>query len=106
MANPKLRLLIIGAGGRGLESYGNYLCNSAADTEVVGVADPDLQRLDLAGRMFPSLSPQMRFNDWRPLLKLGKIADAVIIATLEPLHAEIAIACAKLGYHILLEKPM
>ena len=35
-----------------------------------------------------------------------KFADAVVIATLDHMHKEPAIAFANKGYHILLEKPM
>ena len=37
---------------------------------------------------------------------MGKIADCAIIATPDRYHHKQAIALAKLGYHILLEKPM
>jgi len=103
----KTRVAIIGAGGRGLNSYGGYIKDHPeADAEVVAVVDPKPDRRHLARQMFPELPEEMIFTDWRPFVELGKVADAVIIATLEGLHAPIAIACAGLGYHILLEKPM
>ena len=40
------------------------------------------------------------------LLVLGKIADCAIIATPDREHYQQTLAVAKLGYHILLEKPM
>ncbi|XP_044134353.1 uncharacterized protein LOC122926897 isoform X3 [Bufo gargarizans] len=46
------------------------------------------------------------FDDWREAAELEKFAEAVIIATPDRLHKEPAIAFAKKGYHILLEKPM
>ena len=46
------------------------------------------------------------YADWREVVARPRFADAVIIATQDPLHAEPAIAFADLGYHILLEKPM
>ena len=44
--------------------------------------------------------------DWRELADRPRLADAVVIATPDALHAEPAIAFADLGYHLLLEKPM
>jgi predicted dehydrogenase len=46
------------------------------------------------------------FTDWRDVVARPSFADAVIIATQDQMHAGPAIACAELGYDILLEKPM
>ncbi len=46
------------------------------------------------------------YTDWKEVAKREKFADAVIIATQDAMHTEPAIAFAKKGYHILLEKPM
>ncbi|XP_035827453.1 uncharacterized protein LOC106012685 [Aplysia californica] len=43
---------------------------------------------------------------WRSAAKREKLADFVIIATVDREHKESTIAFAQLGYHILLEKPM
>jgi predicted dehydrogenase len=102
----KIRVAIIGAGGRGLNAHGQYIADHPAQAEVVAVADPKSDRRELAKTMFPSLKDEMVFDNWQDLLALGKIADAVIIATMENIHEPIATACAKLGYHMLLEKPM
>ena len=45
-------------------------------------------------------------ESWEELVKKPKFADAVIIATQDKMHLEPALAFAKKGYHILLEKPM
>ena len=44
-------------------------------------------------------------SDWRSLLERDDI-DAVVITTPDETHAEIAIAAARAGKHILLQKPM
>jgi predicted dehydrogenase len=46
------------------------------------------------------------FEDWRELAARPRVADAVIIATMDADHVEPAVRFAELGYHILLEKPM
>jgi predicted dehydrogenase len=43
--------------------------------------------------------------DWRGLLRAGGF-DAVSICTPPALHSEMAVACARSGYHVLVEKPM
>jgi predicted dehydrogenase len=44
--------------------------------------------------------------DWKELAARPRMADAVIITTQDAMHAAPAVAFAKLGYAILLEKPM
>ena len=53
-----------------------------------------------------NISEELRFRDWKEVLARPKFADAVLICTQDAMHEEPAIAAAKLGYHILLEKPM
>ncbi|CAG8797508.1 9_t:CDS:2, partial [Cetraspora pellucida] len=46
------------------------------------------------------------FTDWKEMIKCPKLSDAVVIATLDELHVEPAVAFANKKYNILLEKPM
>jgi predicted dehydrogenase len=102
----KKSIIIVGAGNRGLDAYGRYLSQNTAEVEVVGLVDPDPERIRLGQILFPHLKQDMIFTDWRDLVSRNKLADAVIIATQDTEHAEPAIACARLGYHMLLEKPL
>jgi len=104
--SSRIKVAIIGAGGRGLNAHGRHLADHPDEVEVVAVVDPKPDRRQLAMSMFPNLRKDRVFNDWQPFIALGKAADAVVIATMEDLHEPIALACAKLGYHIMLEKPM
>ena len=106
MAGKNLTIGIIGAGGRGLGTFGRYIAEHAPDVKVVAIADPDAKRRQLAKRMFRYIKEEMLFDDWKPFVAKGKICDAVIIATMEDIHIDIAPRCAKLGYDILMEKPM
>ncbi|GCB64739.1 hypothetical protein scyTo_0007581, partial [Scyliorhinus torazame] len=73
--------------------------------KVVGVADCRLiARQNL--QMKYSVQDCNVFNDWKDAAELDKFADAVIIATPDRHHKGPAVAFAKKGYHILLEKPM
>lgn len=46
------------------------------------------------------------FTDWQQAVTAGKLADAVMICTQDTLHLAPALAFAKQGYHMLLEKPL
>jgi len=103
-AMKKVTLLCIGAGGRGT-GYCTFALEQPDRVQVVGVAEPrELFRQQLVAAH--QIAPQFVFNDWRAAAQQPKLADAVIIATQDAMHAEPAIAFAKLGYHVLLEKPM
>lgn len=96
--------LCIGAGGRGT-TYCSFATAQPDRLKIVGVAEPReffRQRLVTAHQ----IAPQFVFDDWRAAAKQPRLADAVIIATQDAMHTEPAIAFAKRGYHVLLEKPM
>lgn len=98
-------IVIIGCGGRGL-GYTFNIKKYGKGVKVVGLVDPNPERIIKARKIFPEINDSMIFDDWESFVKAGKIADAVVIATQDQMHTKPAIACANLGYHILLEKPM
>ncbi|MEU1723240.1 Gfo/Idh/MocA family protein [Actinomadura sp. ATCC 39365] len=95
----KITLAVAGAGNRG-QTYASWIAAHPDRAELVAVADPDpARRARLAG-------PGVReFGDWRDLLR-ERVADAVVLATQDRLHVEPAIALARAGYALLVEKPM
>ena len=95
-------ILIVGAGSRGT-TYASLARPNEA--RVVGVAEP---RDGWRERMAEAhgVPPANVTRDWRELASRAKLADAVVIATPDRLHVEPAIAFARKGYHVLLEKPM
>ena len=99
-----VRFLIIGAGGRG-SGYAGYAKEHPDAAQVVGVAEPrPFYRQRLATEH--AIPKNQVFADWREAASRPRFADAVIIATQDAMHAEPAEAFARLGYHMLLEKPM
>jgi len=46
------------------------------------------------------------YTDWKDVLAKGKIADVIIVATQDRMHYEPVMQAMKLGYDVLLEKPM
>ncbi|XP_067873328.1 putative oxidoreductase YteT isoform X2 [Heterodontus francisci] len=99
-----VEVLIIGAGNRG-QTYAFFSKDFPERMKVVGVADcRPIARQNL--QMKYSLQDCNVFNDWKGAAAREKFADAVIIATPDRQHKDPAVAFAKKGYHILLEKPM
>jgi len=102
----KPRVVIVGCGNRGLDAYGSWIAAHPEAAEVIGVVDPKPNRIGLARRLFPRVKSAAVFEDWRDFLARPVMADGVILATQDRQHREAAVACARKGYHLLLEKPM
>ena len=97
---------ILGCGNRGLEAYGRWLAAHPETLRVTALADPRPERLERARRLFPDIPAGQVYPGWRQFLDSPRLADGVILATQDRLHAEPAVACLQKGYHLLLEKPM
>ena len=104
-SEPKrISVVVLGAGSRGT-GYASFALEHPESMAVVGVAEPrDFYRDQLMSKH--GISVDNAAKDWRELAKRKRFADAVVIATQDAMHVEPAVAFAKLGYHILLEKPM
>lgn len=97
-------LIVIGAGGRG-SAYAAYVAAHPDQARVVGVAEPrDGHRARLAKAH--AIPDGQVFRCWREVAARPKFADAVLICTQDSMHEEPVKAFTRLGYHILLEKPM
>ena len=98
-----MRLAIIGAGQRGM-IYAKYAYEKAG-AEIVAVVDISKEKRDCACAEY-NIPADMAFADVDEFFRLGKIADAVILATMDRDHYKQAMAAMELGYDILLEKPI
>ena len=97
-----------------IQGYAAYALTDPDECRVVAIADPRPHaRQSMADAH--SLDPTLVFNSWKELhaasadtiKTIGKrLADAVIVAVQDEMHAEVATAFASQGYHILCEKPM
>jgi predicted dehydrogenase len=105
MADRKITFAIIGAGSRGLDTFGECIRQNPEQGKVVAVAEPREVFRNKAVEQH-NIRPENVFSDWRELLARPKLADAVIITTTDRFHVEPAIAAAEKKYDILLEKPM
>ena len=100
----QLKVVIIGAGGRGV-AYAENIKLMPEKFQVVGVADPiEKRREDMIKGL--GLSKEAGFENWEELFAKGKIADIAIIATQDNGHYDPALKAIELGYDLLLEKPV
>jgi predicted dehydrogenase len=100
-ANDRIRLGVIGAGGRG--QYLMKELNRAAGVEWVAVCDVYSNRCDEAATL--AGGPVKTFNDHRQVLDINDI-DAVIVATPDHWHAPITVDACNAGKDVFVEKPM
>lgn len=99
-----VKIIVVGAGSRG-ETYSDYASIHPDRLQIVGVADPRCfarKKLQKSHK----IADENVFDDWHCVAEREKFADAVFICTPDRLHKEPAVVFAKMGYHILLEKPM
>jgi predicted dehydrogenase len=102
-ANDKLNVAVIGVGGRG-SSLLREVCglrDSKGILEVIGVCDIYMKRVDRA----VEVSGAKGYTDYKELLQVKEL-DAVIIATPDHWHAQMAIDACNAGKDVYLEKPM
>lgn len=100
----ELTFAILGYGGRG-RGFAHMLKWPQYGGRVVAVAEPDPDKRADAARLW-DLPPERLFDSARALLAQPRLADVLINTTMDRLHAETAIPAMRLGYHMLLEKPM
>ena len=104
MTQP-IRILLLGAGNRGADVYGDFIRRHPEDIQIVAVAEPDPQRRNCCADIH-HIPTEHQFESWAHALAGEKIADAVINATPDKVHHDSAIAALQAGYDLLLEKPI
>ena len=100
-ANDRVRLGLIGCGGRGKHLV--HMARLAGGAEFVAVSDVWARRMDEAEKAIEA--PVARHKDYRRLLDRKDI-DAVIVATWDNNHAPLTIAACEAGKDVYVEKPM
>ncbi len=104
MGNP-VTVAVIGAGNRGSRVYGEYILNHPDDIKAVAIAEPDLKRRSIFAKKH-NIEEKYQFDSWTDMFSREKVADGVIIATMDTMHISPAIKTLEKGYKILLEKPI
>jgi predicted dehydrogenase len=100
----RVSIAVVGAGNRG-QAYGRFISQHPAEVYVTAVAEPHpIRRTRYAEEH--QIPEENQFETWEDLLAQPRLADGIIIATLDDLHVEPAIQAMEKGYIILLEKPI
>ena len=98
-------MINIGIIGFGFNGLGHCLgFDRLAGSQIVAVADPDKNQLEMVRDAVKKSSPKL-LNNYKDLLKLPEI-HAVVIATPTHFHTQITIDALKANKDIFLEKPI
>ena len=97
-ANEKLRIAVVGTGGRGGSNLRQF-----SSEQIVAICDVNQTNLSRAA----AAHPQARvFTDFRYLFDYGEEFDAVVVSTCEHTHAFATLPALQLGKHVYCEKPL
>ncbi len=103
MENKIFTVAILGGGSRGLDTYANFMTKTGHFV-IKSVCDIRQVRLDLAIQKY-NVAKDECFSDESKFFK-EKRADVLVIATQDQDHVQQCIKALKLGYDVLLEKPI
>lgn len=97
----KLRVGVLGCGP--ISQAGHFeACTKAVNAELYAICD---SADDLRQRMQAMWAPAVAYADYQQMLDDENV-DAVIIATADAFHVQLAIMALKAGKHVLCEKPL
>ena len=95
---------IIGVGARGGEAYGKYINECKDKYTIVALCDLNPDKLEKYSKEFQVEKENCFLSEEEFFEK--KRSDVLVIATLDQDHVRVALKAIKLGYAILLEKPV
>lgn len=99
-ANEKVRIGMIGLGGRGGEVSKAF--SSVDGVEIAAVTDPDNERVGEFAKKYPQAKP---YGDLRKLLE-DKSIDAVVVTTCNHWHCLASVWAMQAGKDVYVEKPL
>ena len=100
-----IQVALIGAGGRGIETFGAFALRNPYEIQFIAVAEPNPERRAQFAKQH-NIPADRQFTSWEDLLARPQLCEALIIATMDRLHYVPTMAALDTGYDILLEKPM
>ncbi|MDR1416762.1 MAG: Gfo/Idh/MocA family oxidoreductase [Prevotellaceae bacterium] len=100
----KLRLAIVGTGGRGTGMWGHDILRDYSEyVEFVGLCDSNAGRVETGKRIIGTSCPT--FTDFEKMMQEAK-PDVLIVTTIDGTHHQFIIRGMELGADIITEKPM
>ena len=97
----KLRIGVLGCGPISQAAHFES-CTKANNAELYAICD---SAADLRDRMAAMWAPKVAYNDYHEMLADENV-DAVIIATTDAFHVQLALMALQAGKHVLCEKPL
>lgn len=101
----KVRLVVLGAGSRGMDMYASFAEDFKDKMELVAVADLDHDKVKMFSQLH-NIPEEMCFYSADELFEQPKLGDGILICTQDRQHCEHTLKALEKGYHILLEKPI
>lgn len=98
-----LKIAVLGLGSRG-KNYGTHFAKRS-DVQITAVCDKYQSKIDKIKKLW-NVPEDKCFTDEDKFFALGKVADCMLIATQDRDHYKHAMKALKLGYDLLLEKPL
>ena len=100
----KLRIALVGTGGRGTSMWGRDILKSYPDyLEFVGLCDKNEGRVETGKRIIGTSCPT--YTDFEKMMNETK-PDILIVTTMDSTHHQFIIRGMELGADIITEKPM
>jgi len=106
-ANERIRVGLVGLGGRMRSHIGSLAALAATDNvEIAAICDCDQTKLATAAKTYPELAglPLKTYTDQRQLFE-DKSIDAISFSTQDHWHALQTIWACQAGKHVYVEKP-
>jgi len=100
-----VQAILIGAGHRGLQAFGNFALQCPHELRFVAVAEPNDERRRHFARLH-GVPKERQFKSHTDLLQQRPLTDLAVNATMDRTHVETTLPLLEAGYHVLLEKPM
>jgi predicted dehydrogenase len=105
-ATMTVNAIMLGAGNRGHDVYGNWALEHEGELKFIAVADPDPAKLERFGAAH-GIPAAMRFLDWQEAIRALPASSnlAAFVCLPDAQHETAAIACLNANLHLILEKP-
>ena len=106
LSTKKLRVALVGTGGRGSSTWGKDLVDSYGDyVEMVGLCDNNYKRLAVAKKRIGADVKTYDAKDFDLMIKETK-PDSVIVTTVDSKHEKYIERAMELGCNVITEKPV
>ena len=102
---PPIRMIVLGAGARGMNAYAPYSEEYPQKLQIAAVAEPVAARREAFAARY-GLDGKHVFSDWREALAARVEAQAVLVSMQDRQHVEPACRAMAAGYDVLIEKPV